>query len=119
MTLNHLNLTVTDVPATVALFEKYFGLRRTAMDNANMAFMRDDHDAFISMFKGSDVSYPGMFHIGFTQETEQQVDAIYQRLVADGFAPTAPREDHGRWTFYFQSPGGVVIEVQKFHRSWY
>lgn len=119
MTLNHLNLTVTDVPGTVALFETYFGFRRTAMDNANMAFMRDDHDAFISMFRARDVSYPGMFHIGFTQETEAQVDALYERLVADGFTPTVPREDHGRWTFYFESPGGVVIEVQKFHRPWY
>ena len=117
MKLNHINLTVTDVQAMVGIFETYFGLSRTKMDNERMAFMRDENDMFISMFKG-DAAYPNQFHIGFTQETEAQVDAIYQRLTADGFTPDAPQDDHGRWTFYFKSPPGVVIEVQMFHQTW-
>ena len=76
MKLNHINLTVTDVQAMVGIFEKYFGLHRTKMDNERMAFMRDENEMFISMFKG-DVAYPEMLHIGFTQETEAQVNAIY------------------------------------------
>ena len=117
MKLNHINLTVTDVQAMVGIFEKYFGLHRTKMNNERMAFMRDENEMCISMFKG-DAAYPEMFHIGFTQETVAQVDAIYQRLTADGFTPDAPQDDHGRWTFYFKSPPGMVIEVQMFHQTW-
>lgn len=117
MKLNHINLTVSDVQQMAGLLEKYFGLRRTKMDNQNMAFMHDDNDSFISMFKGDNVDYPEMFHIGFTQETVEQVNDIHARLLADGLAPETPKEEHGRWTFYFRV-GGVMIEVQKFHQTW-
>ena len=45
MKLNHLNLTVTDVPAAGSFLEKYFGLRRMG-GNAGMAFYSDD-DGFV------------------------------------------------------------------------
>jgi lactoylglutathione lyase len=113
MKLNHLNLIVTDVPATSAFLEKYFGLRSIARGNNNMAFMTDDTGLILIMFKGQDVSYPEGFHIGFIQESEAEVNEINQRLKADGYdVPEPQRNQQGRWTFYFDSPGGFVIEVE-------
>ena len=117
MNLNHINLEVTDVTATVNLLETYFGLRRMRLVTGDMAFMRDDNGALISLFRGEDVAYPPMFHIGFTRETVEEVNDLHHRLVEGGFAPEAPRDDHGRWTFYLATPGGFTLEVQKFHRE--
>jgi lactoylglutathione lyase len=113
MKLNHLNLIVTDVPATAAFLEKYFGLHNIAPGNDKMAFMSDEAGLILIMFKGKDVAYPEGFHIGFIQESEAAVNEINQRLRDDGFDVPAPtRNQQGRWTFYFDSPGGFVIEVE-------
>ena len=117
MILNHINLGVTDLPATVAMFETYFGLRPIAGFPANdkMAFMNDDKDAVISLFRVKDATYPKIFHIGFIQERVEQVDALHERLTAGGFAPGVPREEFGRHTFYFAAlPGGFTVEVNAF-----
>ncbi|MGI4828155.1 MAG: VOC family protein, partial [Janthinobacterium lividum] len=98
MNLNHLGLGVTEVPQTVAMFEKYFGLRRVDHSPANdkMGFLNDDSGALITIFRVPDVNYPKIFHIGFMQDTVEQVDAIHEQLRSDGFAPEATREEFGR-----------------------
>jgi lactoylglutathione lyase len=47
MNLKHLGLGVTEVPNTVAMFEKYFGLRPVDHSPANdkMGFLNDDSGA--------------------------------------------------------------------------
>jgi catechol 2,3-dioxygenase-like lactoylglutathione lyase family enzyme len=115
MKLNHLNLSVTDVPATVAFLETYFGLRSRGGNN-NMAFMSDDNGMVLSLMNmkaggESQAFYPATFHIGFIQESEERVDEINRRLTEDGFDVPPPSHQHGSWTFYFQSPGGFTIEV--------
>ena len=116
MILNHINLGVTDVPATVAMFETFFGLRpleNTPADD-RMAFLNDDSGALISVFRVKDATYPKIFHIGFIQDDIADVTALHERLTAAGFAPGAPREEHGRYTFYFRAPGGFTVEVNAF-----
>lgn len=115
MKLNHLNLSVTDVPACVAMFETHFGLQRSDMPvNEHMAFLRGEDGFLLSMFRAKEVQYPKTFHIGFMQETVEQVHAIHARLQEAGFNPQTPREEHGRVTFYFDAPGGFVVEVDAF-----
>ena len=115
MNVNHINLGVTEIMPTVAMFETYFGLRRAdGPINDKMAFLLDDAGALVSLFKVKDPSYPKTFHIGFIRDDIAEVRAIHARLTADGFAPEAPREEHGRLTFYFQAPGGFTIEVNAF-----
>ena len=116
MKLNHVNLGVTEIPATVAMFETYFGLRRADIGPANdrMAFLHDDTDAVISLFKVKDAAYPKIFHVGFIQDDLATVTAIHERLAADGFSPEDIREEHGRMTFYFKAPGGFTVEVNTF-----
>lgn len=109
MKINHLNLTVTDVTAAAEFLEKYFGLRNQG-GNKGFTVLFDDNGLVLSLMKGSEVSYPGTFHIGFIQESEERVNEINQRLKADGFDVAPPERHHG-WTFYVQAPGGFTVEV--------
>ncbi|MBC7856277.1 MAG: VOC family protein [Pirellulaceae bacterium] len=115
MKLNHLNLTVTDVPATHKFLERYFGLRDMG-GNKNMSFLSDDNGLVLTLTsmkvgKESDVKYPATFHIGFIQENEERVNKINERLREDGFDVPLPSRQHGSWTFYFAATGGFTIEV--------
>ena len=115
MRLNHLNLSVTDVPASVAMFETYFGFTRSDMPvNEHMAFLHDESGFLLSMFRAKDVDYPKSFHIGFMQDSPEQVHAIRAKLLEGGYAVPEPQQNHGRLTFYFDAPGGFVVEVESF-----
>ena len=103
MKLNHLNLTVTSVPDAHAFLQKYFGLR--SMDDNGLSLV------LMTAGRSREVAYPASFHLGFMQESEEQVNAINQRLKDDGFPVPPPRRLHGMWTFYFEAPGGFTIEV--------
>ena len=115
MKLNHLNLTVTDVPAARQFLEKYFGLTDGGGNN-NIGFLRDENGMVLTLTstkvsRETEVKYPATFHIGFIQESEERVNEINQRLKDDGYDVPPPSLQHGSWTFYFFSPGGFVIEV--------
>jgi lactoylglutathione lyase len=110
MILNHVNLAVSDVAAAKGFLERYFGLVDIGGGNKNRAFLRDDSWLVLSMFKAKDVIYPGTFHIGFSQDSEAKVNAIYDRMTADGIVADPPQRSHG-WTFYVKAPGGFVVEV--------
>ena len=115
MKLNHLNLTVTDVPEAQAFLEKYFNLQNKG-GNRNIAFLSDDNGIVLSLTSmnvggETEVKYPATFHVGFIQESEAKVDGINRRLKADGFEVPPPSRQHGAWTFYFRAPGGYTIEV--------
>ena len=118
MALNHLNLTVPDVSQTRAFFETCFGFRCIAEPQGDALVVLVDESGFIltlnNFDKTGEVVYPGAFHVGFRQDSREQVDALYQRLKADGFDMKAPHEFHGGWTFYFRAPGGFLVEV--FHQ---
>ncbi len=115
MKLNHINLTVTDVPATQAFLEKYFGLRNGG-GNSTIAFLTDDNGMVLTLTSAkvgreTEVRYPATFHVGFIQEDEERVNEINLRLREDGYEVPPPGRRHGSWTFYFRAPGGFTIEV--------
>jgi catechol 2,3-dioxygenase-like lactoylglutathione lyase family enzyme len=118
MALNHLNLTVPDVPRTREFFEKYFGFRCIAERAGDTLSVMRDESGFVltlnNFDKATEVEYPGAFHIGFMQDSRQRVDEMHRRLKADGFDAKPPHEFHGAWTFYFRAPGGFLVEV--FHQ---
>ena len=84
--------------------------------NNNLSVLFDD-DGFVltlssmKMARETEVRYPGIFHIGFGQESEERVNEINRRLKGDGFDVPPPSIQHGAWTFYFEAPGGFTIEV--------
>ncbi|MCK6627146.1 MAG: VOC family protein [Anaerolineae bacterium] len=109
MKLNHINLTVTDVPGTVKFLETYFELRSQGGDG-KFAVLFDDDNLVLTLIKGGQVKYPRTFHIGFGQASQARVNEIYQRLKEDGFEVEPPQQLHA-WTFYVQAPGGFTVEV--------
>lgn len=116
MKLNHLNLTVSNVPEAHRFLEKYFGLRgyEGMEPREAMSFMSDDGGMLLALFRGakdSETKYPAGFHIGFIQDSEEQVNQINQRLREDGYQVPKPARLHNSWTFYFQAPGGFTVEV--------
>jgi lactoylglutathione lyase len=115
MKVNHLNLTVTDPVETQQFLVKHFGLKPRGKGNQNIALLSDNNGMVLSLMKmddrKSEVKYPDTFHIGFIQESEEQVNEIYRHLKADGFQVPPPSRQHGSWTFYFDAPGGFTIEV--------
>lgn len=110
MRLNHINLTVTDVNASREFLEKYFYLQTKSTHGDSFAVLLDEGGLLLALMKGTKVSYPQSFHIGFVQESEKRVDEIYQHLKNDGFDVKPPKRAH-RWTFYVKAPGGFTIEV--------
>ena len=115
MKLNHINLTVKDVPQSREFLEKYFGMQPIFANN-NLAVLSDDVGLILTLTSmkiggETDVKYPANFHIGFGQETQTQVDEIHRRLRDDGFDVPPPSKQHGAWTFYFEAPGDFTIEV--------
>ncbi|MCJ2052233.1 VOC family protein [Methylobacterium sp. J-070] len=118
MKLNHINLTSIDVPADVAMFETYFGLRTSVMRGKALAVMQDDDGMLLVLNdfakKRGSFAYPedsDVHHIGFIQDSREQVDALNARLKIDGWDVPEPREYHGAWTFYFKARGGYFVEV--------
>jgi lactoylglutathione lyase len=116
MKVNHLNLTVTDPVETQQFLVKHFGLKAKGKGSRNIALLSDDNGMVLTLMSTetdpkSDVKYPGTFHIGFIQESEEQVNEINRQLRADGFQVPPPSRQHGSWTFYFDVPGGFTIEV--------
>lgn len=109
MKLNHINLTVTDVEAAAAFLVTYFGLENQG-GNKGMALLRDDGGMVITLMKAKTADYPQTFHIGFIQDSDAKVDALNQRLKADGFDVKPPERSHA-WTFYVRAPGGFIVEV--------
>ena len=93
MKVNHLNLTVTDPVETQQFLVKYFGLKPRGKGNQKMALLSDDNGMVLSLMsmtmdRKSDVKYPETFHIGFIQESEEQVNEINRRR-------GAARQAHG------------------------
>jgi catechol 2,3-dioxygenase-like lactoylglutathione lyase family enzyme len=109
MKLNHVNLTVTDVPETVRFLEKYFGMQSQGGDE-KFTVLFDDDGLVLTLIKAGQVKYPATFHIGFMQESEERVNQINQRLKDDGFDVKPPERLHA-WTFYVEAPGGFPVEV--------
>jgi catechol 2,3-dioxygenase-like lactoylglutathione lyase family enzyme len=120
MRMNHLNLTVPDVARSREFFETYFGLRCVAELGRNALAVMVDETGFVltlnNFEKATEVQYPGMFHIGFMQESRERVDEINAHLKSGGFEVEAPHELHGAWTFFFRAPGGFLVEVGYQHR---
>ncbi|MEM7735035.1 MAG: VOC family protein [Deinococcota bacterium] len=113
MKLDHINLTVQDVPTASTFFKTHFGYEDFFDDNNdNMAVLHDGSGMHINLMKGKSPSYPKLFHIGFDLETEANVNAMYAQLSQAGIADAPPQHAWGAWTFHFTCPGSsFVVEV--------
>ncbi len=115
MKLNHLNLTVFDVPAAVAFLETYFGLKAMG-GNAGITVMTDAEEGWgfvLSLMKAKRdfAGYPESFHLGFFVGSRDEVDSTHARLKADGYGPSEPEDQGHAYGFYVSAPGGFLVEM--------
>ena len=116
MQLNHLDLSVPDVPAAVSFFETAFGftLLKTK-GNDGMAILRGDGGVVLVLTRAAPTPsplYPKTFHIGFLLPSEAAVWDAFQRMQTAGIElPQEPQTMRGSLLFYCQAPGGLLVEV--------
>ena len=117
MNLNHINLSVKDIPSARTLFETYFQFQ--AIDdkpNDTLSVLKGENGFVLvlmneKMNQNGNHAYPDAFHIGFYLENEMAVIALYDKLksanISVGREPQKIRKTFG---FYFQFQN-ILIEV--------
>ncbi len=117
MRLNHLNLCVDNLSEACALFQTCFDLAIVEQRGEAIAVLADGHGftlvlSHLRAAASGPPSYPDGFHVGFIQETPEQVDQIYRRLLtADVQLAHEPRKMRGSYGFYFTALKTILFEV--------
>jgi predicted enzyme related to lactoylglutathione lyase len=117
MTINHLNLPVSNVPEAITFFESYFDFKCTQTKGDNMiAVLRNAADFTLvlmssQMNRNGNNTYPDAFHIGFILDSIAQVNETYLKLKTGGIQldrePQKIRDSFGFY-FYFDN---LFIEI--------
>jgi len=114
MTINHLNLIVTDVTKAVQFFETYFEFTCEFIKGDSVIAVLNNKENFtlvIMGHKNGDTIYPKDFHIGFMLDCSEQVDAIYEKLGNGKVDITqSPQKIRDSYAFYFYFDN-LFIEV--------
>jgi len=117
MRLNHLNLCVDNLNEARALFQDCFDFQFIEQKGEAIAIMTDGHGFTLVLSNllafGHEVRpYPEGFHVGFIQETPEQVERAYSRLAATGIQiEHEPRKIRGSYGFYFTALNAILFEV--------
>jgi lactoylglutathione lyase len=111
MQLNHFDLSVPDLDAAVAFFEKGFGFKVVnAFDD--MRILVGEGPFVLALTRCAEPLYPESFHIGFLQASPEAVTQAYQRLLAAGIEVQAPpAHKFGAFIFHCHVPGGIPVEI--------
>ncbi len=83
-TLNHTNLTSYNVPALKEFFCRVFDFQVLDERGDKLAVLRNSDGFLLTLMYDKRMTpeqgYPGMFHIGFLQPTQQAVDLMHEAL---------------------------------------
>lgn len=116
MTLNHVDLQVSNVSKAREFFETNFGLRCTFQRREQLAVLEDDSGFQLgvsNLFNSALPAYPSDFHIGFILTREAEVRAMYERIRNAGVG-IKTELSRGGPNLYFMcvGPDGIMIEVR-------
>ena len=119
VTFNHTNLTTYNVPALTEFFSSVFGFQVIDVRADKLAVLRNAEGFLLTLMYDKRMTpeqgYPGLFHVGFLQPTQRAVDLMYEGLTARNYmAPKPGKLQRGgpeSYGFYYQAPGGVLVEV--------
>ena len=119
VTLNHTNLTTFDVPALTDFFVSTFEFQVVDKRNDKLVVLRNADGFLLTLMFDKAITpehgYPGIFHMGFLQPTQEAVDQMHEGLIAHNYAAPKPekiqRGGPPTYGFYYQAPGGVLVEV--------
>lgn len=121
--LEHLNVTVSDPKATAAWIERVFGWR-IRWEGAGM-------QTGYTVHIGADDSYIALFSYPQTNEPKEEsyvttgglnhwavvvddLDAVEERVKAEGFTPKSHADYEPGRRFYFHDADGIEIEVVQY-----
>src|ERR1700719_837088 len=118
-TLNHTNLTTYNVPALKEFFSSVFGFQILNERGDKMAVLQNSEGCVLTLMFDKRMTpeqgYPGLFHVGFLQPTQHAVDLVHDDLsIRNYIAPKPAKLQRGgppTYGFYYDAPGGVVVEV--------
>jgi catechol 2,3-dioxygenase-like lactoylglutathione lyase family enzyme len=117
MTINHINLPVTNVAEAISFFETHFGF--TCIETKGdfiIAVLKNPSNFTLvlmtaKMNQTGNTTYPDAFHIGFLQDDEEQVNEIYTNLKSGGIdIEREPKKIRDAFGFYFHYDN-ILIEV--------
>jgi len=118
-TLNHTNLTTYDVPALTEFFQSVFDFQVMHKRTDKLAVLRNSDGFLLTLMYDKRMTpeqgYPGLFHVGFLQPTQDAVDSMHEALSARNYMAPKPaklrRGGPEAYGFYYGAPGGVLVEV--------
>ncbi|MGB8538350.1 MAG: VOC family protein [Acidobacteriaceae bacterium] len=118
-TLNHTNLTTYNVPALKEFFSSVFGFQILSEHGDKLVVLRNSEGFLLTLMFDKRMTpeqgYPGLFHVGFLQPTQQAVDLVHEALIVRNYmAPKPAKLQRGgppTYGFYCDAPGGVLVEV--------
>ena len=118
-TLNHANLTTYDVPALRTFLEGIFDLHTLETRGDKFAILRDPKGFILTLMFDKHMTpehgYPGLFHVGFLQDSRGSVDDRHAAVAGAGYEAPLPamlqRGGQPAYGFYCNAPGGVTVEV--------
>ncbi len=99
--IDHLALSVTDVPRSRDWYVKHLGLELTDRDSESSCFL-DCGDDFLALFRGDE---PGLHHFSFAID-DYDAGAAMERIEEAGLNG---RRRSNR--VYFDDPDGLVVQV--------
>ncbi len=116
MQLNHLSLAVPDVSEASRFFETFFDFKCVDTKGADVLVVLEGQGGFTLVLSHLDkeaaISYPKDFHIGFILESQEQVQAIFDRLKSGEInLPYPPRIMRGSFIFYCRVLDAILLEV--------
>lgn len=114
ITLNHINLLVSDVAKASVFFETHFGFKCMEVKGDDIVAVLKGVDGFTLVLmknkKGIPI-YPEAFHIGFMLGCVGEVNELCRRLKSAGIIDThEPQKIRDSFGFYFNFDG-IMIEV--------
>lgn len=105
MTINHLNLVLSDVVNGVSFFETYFGFSCVHIKGDYQIAVLKNAAGFTLVLmaqKDAPVVYPKSFHIGWMLDSAAAVDQLHLQLTAGGVSGVqSPRKIRDSYGFYF------------------
>jgi catechol 2,3-dioxygenase-like lactoylglutathione lyase family enzyme len=112
MILNHVDLQVRDVQATVTFFETFFAFRlTTSRSSPAIAVLEGDRGVVLVLQRRKDEApYPEGFHIGFLVDDVPTVVAFHARA-SDAGLHVSDVDRNSRGTMVYCRHDGITIEV--------
>ena len=110
LTLNHLNLVVSDVSRSARFYIELFGMEEQWSVGGEFVFLACG-GTDLALTEGQPRMHP-KFHFGFRLETRDAVDTWLARIREHGVPVTHGLADYGEYyTFTCRDPDGYGIEI--------